>query len=159
MSLANAAEVVVRDKDGQPIIGRDANSKIDLYGREQVTFTPVLGGAGGTSGQTYSLQSGRICRVGGLVFWSVAIVLTAKGTITGNVEIQGLPYVPRQKSAGTVVALNLATTKVDVNATIEAALAPIAVFGKAAAATSGTQLVTADIANNTEVYASGCFCE
>jgi hypothetical protein len=159
MSLANAAETIIRDKSGRPIVGVSALDRLDYFGREEFSWTPVLGGAGGTSGQTYSLQSGKGCRFGGLVFWQCAIVLTAKGTITGNVEIQGMPYVPRIKSAAEVSSVALGATKVSTDGLIAAGLAPIAVFGKAAAAANSTQLVTADILDTTEIYAQGCFLE
>jgi hypothetical protein len=55
-------------------------------------WTPVLGGVGGTSGQAYSLQAGQYARLGGLVIAWYRLRLTAKGGITGNVQIQGLPF-------------------------------------------------------------------
>lgn len=55
-------------------------------------WTPVLGGADGTSGQTYSAQQGFYLKIGNLVWVFCRVVLSAKGTITGNVEIQGFPF-------------------------------------------------------------------
>ncbi len=63
---------------------------------EEGTWTPVIGGSGGQSGQTYGLQDGRYVKYGkwvniiALVLFSGAV--GAKGTITGVVEIQGLPF-------------------------------------------------------------------
>jgi hypothetical protein len=59
---------------------------------EEASWTPVLGGAGGTSGQTYSVQSGRAIKVGKKVTAWFRCVFTAKGTITGQLQLQGLPY-------------------------------------------------------------------
>lgn len=59
---------------------------------EEGTWTPVLGGSGGTSGQTYSAQTGHYVKIGKLVFASFNIVFTSKGTITGTLELQGLPF-------------------------------------------------------------------
>lgn len=67
----------------------DANC-LDDY--EEGTWTPVIGGAGGTSGQTYSVQLGRYVKIGKLVIIQCYATLTAKGTITGNLELQGLPF-------------------------------------------------------------------
>ena len=67
----------------------DANT-LDDY--EEGTWTPVLGGSGGTSGQTYNFRQGNYTKVGNAVTCQVLIQLTAKGTITGNLELQGLPF-------------------------------------------------------------------
>jgi hypothetical protein len=67
----------------------DVNT-LDDY--EEGSFTPVIGGAGGTSGQTYGQQLGRYVKVGRLVHVQGYVQLTAKGTITGGVQLQGLPF-------------------------------------------------------------------
>ena len=52
----------------------------------------VLGGAGGTSGQTYTTQQGNYIKMGPLVHCGMYMQFSAKGTITGNLEVQNLPY-------------------------------------------------------------------
>jgi hypothetical protein len=59
---------------------------------EEGTWTPVLGGSGGTSGQTYSLQSGRYTKIGRQVICNFEVVLTAVGTVTNYAAINGLPF-------------------------------------------------------------------
>jgi hypothetical protein len=70
------------------VASADANT-LDDY--EEGTWTPVLGGSGGTSGQTYTLQEGTYTKVGNLVTFTGRFSLSAKGTITSTVQIQGLP--------------------------------------------------------------------
>jgi hypothetical protein len=67
----------------------DANT-LDDY--EEGTWTPVLGGSGGTSGQTYSMQSGRYTKIGRQVICSFEVTLTAVGTVTSLATINGLPF-------------------------------------------------------------------
>jgi hypothetical protein len=55
------------------------------------TFTPVLTFGGASVGITYSTQSGTYVKIGNAVIYTVAIVLTNKGTSTGNANIIGLP--------------------------------------------------------------------
>jgi hypothetical protein len=59
---------------------------------EEGAWTPVLGGSGGQSGQGYTRQAGRYVKIGRLVICSFAIILSTKGTITGDAQIQGLPF-------------------------------------------------------------------
>jgi hypothetical protein len=59
---------------------------------EEGTWTPIFGGSTSESGQTYDIQTGRYIKVGKYVFASFDLRLTALGTITGNVQIKGLPY-------------------------------------------------------------------
>jgi hypothetical protein len=59
---------------------------------EEGTWTPIFGGSTSQSGQTYDIQTGRYIKIGKLVYASFDIRLTALGTITGNVQLKGLPY-------------------------------------------------------------------
>ena len=59
---------------------------------EEGTWSPVLGGSGGTSGQTYNFRQANYTKVGNAVTCEVLIQLTATGTITGNLQLQGLPF-------------------------------------------------------------------
>jgi hypothetical protein len=68
-----------------------AANALDDY--EEGTWTPVIGGSTGQSGQTYSVQSGLYKKIGNFVFVSFSVVLTVKGTLSGsNLVISGLPF-------------------------------------------------------------------
>jgi hypothetical protein len=73
------------------------DNTLDDY--EVGTFTPVLGGAGGTSGQSYGLQAGNYVKIGDRVFIDANTSLSTKGTITGNLQVQGLPFTSKSGSA------------------------------------------------------------
>lgn len=60
---------------------------------ENTFFTPVLEFGGATTGITYSLQAGRFLQIGKLVFVSLNLILTSKGSASGNATISGLPVV------------------------------------------------------------------
>lgn len=55
------------------------------------TFTPVLKFGGATTGITYAIQAGRAQRVGKWIIGRAKIVLSSKGSATGNASITGLP--------------------------------------------------------------------
>jgi hypothetical protein len=55
------------------------------------TFSPLLKFGGGVTGITYSTQSGTSYTVGDLVFVTIRIVLTSKGSDTGAATILGFP--------------------------------------------------------------------
>jgi len=59
---------------------------------EEGTWTPVLGGQGGTSGQSYGNQNGTYTKVGRSVTCCFYVNMTTKGTITGDLHILGLPF-------------------------------------------------------------------
>ena len=73
------------------------DNTLDDY--EVGTFTPVLGGAGGTSGQSYGLQAGNYVKIGDRVFIDANTSLSTKGTITGNVQVSGLPFTSKSGAA------------------------------------------------------------
>lgn len=126
---------------------------------EEGTWTPVLGGSGGTTGQTYNVQEGRYIKIGSLVWCACRIGLTNKGTITGNVEIQGLPFTAENNTLtnyqGSMNWFGLATAWVYVSVNVAQNTTTAPVVGATAAATSSaTPLVAADIANTTILLAA-----
>jgi hypothetical protein len=61
---------------------------------EEGTWTPVIGGDSGQSGQTYSASSfGKYTRIGRQVTLTFQVKLSAKGTISGTyVQLKGFPF-------------------------------------------------------------------
>lgn len=93
-TLANAVQKILLELGQVPfpatqVPSADPNT-LDDY--EEGTWTPVIGGAGGTSGQSYSAQFGVYTKIGNRVTCDFTLAMTAKGTITGNLELQGLPF-------------------------------------------------------------------
>jgi len=77
--------------DGTFAIPISGGSVIYQSGR----FTPTLGGDGGETGQSYQVNSreGRYVRINELVTVNIFTQFTAKGTITGNLVMKGLPFI------------------------------------------------------------------
>jgi len=75
--------------------GTDTAAANTLDDYEEGTWTPVLGGSGGTSGQTYGLQAGTYTKVGDMCIASGYITLQAKGTISNTLQLKGLPFTTR----------------------------------------------------------------
>jgi hypothetical protein len=121
---------------------------------EEGSWTPVIGGSGGTSGQAYTVQVGRYVKIGKLVTVQFRATLSNKGTITTNVQIQGLPFAAENTAnlpaSAALIFSTLATTWVNVMGQILPNTSVIEVFGATAAAQSNTtSLTTADIQNTT----------
>jgi hypothetical protein len=120
---------------------------------EEGSWTPVIGGTGGTTGQTYAVQTGRYTKIGKLVAVSFEVFLSNKGTITGNVQIEGLPFAAEGTPSRPVYPMQwsgLATNWVFVVGLVLESTSTLLVRGAQAAATSSdTSLTTADIANST----------
>jgi len=66
------------------------NALLDDY--EEGTWTPVLGGSGGTSGQTYATRAAKYVKVGGICHCYGYLQLSNKGTITDSLQIQDFPF-------------------------------------------------------------------
>jgi hypothetical protein len=56
------------------------------------TWTPAIAFGGGTTGITYTTQTGTYYKIGNVVFIYAKIVLSSKGSSTGNLTITGLPF-------------------------------------------------------------------
>jgi hypothetical protein len=59
---------------------------------EEATWTPTITGSGGASGQVYSVQAGIYTKIGRMVTAQFSLTLSTLGTITGSVQIGGLPF-------------------------------------------------------------------
>lgn len=129
----------------------------------EATWTPVIGGSGGQSGQTYSLQFGRCIKIGKRVFFSGRATLTAKGTITASVVIGGLPFTSSNNnandySAGSVPYWAGFTSSVILTGCYVPPNVNYAVLaGVTVAAVGSTNFVTADISNATDLIFSGSY--
>lgn len=139
----------------------DANT-LDDY--EEGTWTPIIGGAGGQSGQTYGLQDGRYTKVGKWVSLVALVYFSgaggAKGTITGVVTIKGIPFtVGTGYSTGPMLWDSFAAAKV--YCTLEAipSTATMSLLGIAAANTTvlGANLVTADLGDSSLILMSATY--
>lgn len=141
---------------GPTTSGAAATSEL-LIDYEEGTWTPILGGEGGETGQSYTAQRGTYTKVGRMVTCIFDVVLANKGTITGEVAIKGLPYTSNSSVNFTFAALsvglwqNFATaldflTGVVINNSTRANLR-----ASTGAATSLAALAAADVANNSRV--------
>ena len=78
------------------VASADANT-LDDY--EEGTWTPVIGGLSGESGQSYGTSPATYTKIGRLVVVNCNINLTAKGTISGLCLLKGLPFTVGSSSA------------------------------------------------------------
>lgn len=77
---------------------------------ESGAWTPSLTFGAASTGITYSLQTGSYLRIGDLVFATLELTLSSKGTSVGTAVISGLPYattVGQSISLSEVVSTNL----------------------------------------------------
>jgi hypothetical protein len=126
---------------------------------EEGTWTPNLTGDGGGSGQTYTAQTGTYTKIGRVVTVNFYINLSAKGTITGNVIIDNLPFTVLNTGsliAGGALALwsNLAVNHNVIGMFCNTNTTNIYLWGSIVVASTPPLLTTTDIANNTRFWGS-----
>ena len=93
--------------------GTGSANKLDDY--EEGTWTPVLEGNAGQSGQTYSGQTGTYTKIGRQVTCRFKLTLTAEGTFTNTyILLAGLPFT-LASSPGTVHMGNMYFTDMGTN--------------------------------------------
>ena len=74
------------------VASADANM-LDDY--EEGTWTPLIGGISGESGQTYTTQNGNYTKIGRKVTLTFHVVMSVAGTISGAyLNISGMPFTP-----------------------------------------------------------------
>ena len=118
---------------------------------EETTWTPVIGGSGGTSGQAYSTQVGHAIKVGKQVTAWFRVQLSTLGTITTDVQIQGLPFTSENTtnlSASVTIGRwsNLTTALVQLSGVMEPNTTAITLWASGSAVTAVSKLAQADLA-------------
>ena len=56
------------------------------------SWTPSITIGGGTTGITYTMQTGKFTRLGNIIYITAQMTLSSKGALTGNVALAGLPF-------------------------------------------------------------------
>lgn len=131
--------------------GAGTSELFDDY--EEGTWNPIIGGSGGQSGQSYTAQNGSYVKVGNLVMCTFDVVLSTKGTISGEVQISGLPFTSangadfRYAAPSFGLWQNLATAYVYLSAVVIDNSTRMPIRGATAAATALSSLATSDINN------------
>jgi hypothetical protein len=123
---------------------------------EEGSWTPVLGGSGGTSGQGYTdILDGRYVKIGKVVTITFHFKMTTEGTITGDCQIQGLPFTARTVGGGAGVCNaglswgGTTTSYVNIRSQVASNATVAGVKGLTGAATSDTALTASNVQDNT----------
>jgi hypothetical protein len=129
----------------------DANT-LDDY--EEGTWLPTLTGDGGGTAMTYTSQIGKYTKIGNVVIADAYILLSAKGTITGNAVITGLPLPPGLDSYNSAINwgywANLGANWMSVGGWLNTGNT-IYLGGRKTAGAGIETLLSADIANNSRI--------
>jgi hypothetical protein len=150
-----AGDVVLASGSGidfSATAGTGTSELFDDY--EEGVWNPIIGGSGGQSGQSYTAQNGSYVKVGSMVMCTFDVVLSNKGTITGEVQISGLPFTSangadfRYAASSFGLWQNLATSYVYLAGLVIDNSTRMPIRGATAAATALSSIATADINNN-----------
>lgn len=125
----------------------------------QSTFTPAIAFGGASVGVTYTTQTGTYSRIGNMVFFTITLTLSNKGSSTGAATITGLPITSGTVTYGQIqYASNVTFTATYTNAywsTASASTLSLYQFGAVPGA--GTALDDTNFANNTDLRFSGTY--
>ena len=91
----NCSNIVVEGNilpTAHKLLSAEPSQDIAING--EFNFTPSITVGGSATGITYGTQEGNYYRTGPMVFATMRIVLTSKGSGSGEVRITGLPFTP-----------------------------------------------------------------
>ena len=138
----------------------DSNSRWRQIAYEQgawIAYTPNLGGSTSESGQAYTTQAGRSRLSGRTVRATGRITLSTLGTITGNVQIEALPYTAQGSFGSTLVIpyfAALTTLVVGLGGYIAPSTATATLQKLTVAAVATSNVAQADLSNTTDIIFS-----
>lgn len=125
------------------------------------TFTPAPKFGGASTGLTTSAATtGTAFKIGTLVYFTLRVTFTAKGSSTGDFTITDLPYTAATlyTAIGDVYFFNLTASVADVKGYIVGGTTAIQmVYTAAAGATGMVNLDDADLSGTSDFIISGCY--
>lgn len=86
--------------------GGGTQTALTWYREAALSFTPTITFGGASVGVTYSTQEGSYTRVGNLCFFKILVILSNKGSSTGQIRLAGLPFSTADYASITVHILN-----------------------------------------------------
>lgn len=135
------------------------NETLDWYEESSSPTAPAVRFGGASVGVTYTRQVIEWTRIGDTVHFSIDIILSAKGSSTGNLDITGLPYAKKSGMDATcaVRATGMTSGVGDtfVHAKIAQGATTVTIFKIATG--SETQLANGDLTNTTTLTLSGSY--
>jgi hypothetical protein len=118
-------------------------------------FTPTLAFGGSSTGITYTTQNGRWALNGNMVVFSIEIILSNKGSATGNATIGGLPLASGAiNSPLSVAGLSGLTFTGSVAAVLQQSSSTINLYGVNSGLASLTDTA---FSNTTDIVVSGAY--
>lgn len=141
------AQTIAGVKDFTDGIKLAAGTILNVY--QEGTWTPVLRFGGATTGITYTTQTGYYTRIGNRVFIHCLIVLSSKGSATGNADISGLPFTVGNSSPYPARWLTMVTSFIGMFIIPSAGGTTAAIRALTAASTDGGVAITDTAFNNT----------
>ena len=128
----------------------DANT-LDDY--EEGSWTPLIGGVSGQSGQSYNVQIGKYLKVGKILYGSYYIAFASKGTIVGNLQIKGLPFTVVTPHGGSTFGYWAVGTNIQ---GIQGNMAAVGIymFKLTTAGATPVAMTTSDISDGTTIIGS-----
>ena len=124
------------------------------------SWTPDLTFGGSSTGITYSSRSGIYVIVGKLVLVQCVMILTSKGSATGNATVGNLPFTSAaSQSAWLMMAWqNMTSSYVNMSGFVSTSVTTISLRGITAASTTNvTNVTNAEFANNSIIYIHGIY--
>lgn len=91
-TVAQGGSGVATLATGKLVLGAGTSNLSTVRYVTKTSFTPKMTFSGASVGITYTSRSGVYQRVGNLVFVSISIVLSNKGSSSGIAAIQSLPF-------------------------------------------------------------------
>jgi hypothetical protein len=128
----------------------DANT-LDDY--EEGTFTADLNIGGATTGITYTGRAGKYTKIGNLVYVSLGVTLSSKGSLTGSITISGLPFASANTDYREPYWRGTSNNFADFSATITTSSTTLLIR----VPTTTADLTNTTLANNSVLSVNGCY--
>lgn len=132
---------------------------VDELWKLEGEWTPVLGGTGGATGVTYALQHGRYVKVGRIVHVQARVTLSNRGSITGTVTLEGLPFAAGALYGGLAVPYfaSMNTSLTWLAGLVEPSATRALMHYRSGVATSVSSLTGLDLGNSTDLIFAGTY--
>jgi hypothetical protein len=160
LQFTTAGNLAVANGNGIDFSATSGTGTSELFDDyEEGTFTPTLEASGGGAPSSYSVRAGSYTKIGNTVYIMISLAVNA-GTLSGNIEVTGMPFSSSEASSIYTAAYRRWNTTFVSYGLINSGTSTVRIIKSTNNAISETAVTNTDMLstdNRNSLIISGCY--
>jgi hypothetical protein len=157
LRTATNAEAIAATLNNVALVPSNFSGRAAVQTYVEGTFTPAIAFGGGTTGITYTTQTGFYTRIGRIVVFDLTVTLSAKGSSTGNAQVTGMPITAADNSIASIHITGMTAGVGDTHVQAAVGGTPTVVALRDISGGAQANLTDVDFTNTSSIRVSGAY--